>query len=273
MWGGTFIATRIVAQAMGSFTGASFRYIAALLFMIPLLWYKDRSAFRINKKQFFQLLILGSTGIFAYSFFFFNGLKLVEASHGALIVALNPVLVMLISAFFGKEKISGIKIIGVVLSLIGTAVVISRGELLSLFSIFSWGDAFMLGCPVAWSLYTYFAKDTLKTTTPLQASTWAIILGLGMIACFVPLETFPVKVEWNVWIAVFYLGICGSVLGFVWYYEGIQKIGPVKTAAFNNLIPVFAMMLSVMMLGETIHLYTIYGSLLVIGGVLLINKF
>ncbi len=273
MWGGTFIATRMASQVFGPFTGASYRYLVALLLMIPLMLMKDKHSFKLNRKQFFQLLILGSTGIFAYSFFFFNGMKRVEASHGSLIVALNPVLVMLISAFLGKERINGIRILGVLLSLIGTAIVIARGDIFSVFSMFTWGDAFMLGCPVSWAFYTYFAKDALKTTTPLQASTWAILLGLLMILIFVPFESHPPVVDWKVWLALVYLGVCGSVLGFVWYYEGIQKIGPVKTSAFNNLIPVFAMILSVLVLGETIHGYTLYGSGLVIGGVFLINRF
>jgi drug/metabolite transporter (DMT)-like permease len=235
--------------------------------------FKDSQAFKVTRKQFVQLALLGFTGIFAYSFFFFTGLRHVKASHGALIVALNPVLVMLISALIGKEKISGIKILGLLISLGGTAIVIARGDIMDLVTMFTWGDALMLGCPISWAFYTYFAKDALKFASPLQASTWAILTGMMFIVFFVPFEPFPLEVDWQVWLAIVYLGICGSVLGFVWYYEGIKAIGPVKTSAFNNLIPIFAMLLSVVFLGETIHGYMIYGSAMVIGGVFLINKF
>jgi drug/metabolite transporter (DMT)-like permease len=273
MWGGTFIATRMASQVFGTFTGASLRYFVALLFMVPLAFYKDHFFYRVNRKQFFQLMLLGSTGIFAYSYFFFNGLKVVQASHGALIVALNPVFVLLISSFFDNEKISKIRILGVLLSLTGTAIVISRGDLLSLFSVFTWGDVFMLGTPLSWSLYTYFAKDVLKTTTPLQTSTLATIFGFFMVLILAPFESYPSVIEPSIWIAIFYLGICGSVLGLVWYYEGVKTIGPIKTSAFNNLIPIFAMLLSVLILGETLHAYTFYGAGFVIGGVFLINRF
>jgi drug/metabolite transporter (DMT)-like permease len=273
MWGGTFIATKMASHVFGSFTGASFRYLVALLFMVPMMLFKDPKAFKVTRKQFIQLALLGFTGIFAYSFFFFTGLRHVKASHGALIVALNPVLVMLISALIGKERISGIKILGLLISLAGTAIVIARGDILDLFTMFTWGDALMLGCPISWAFYTYFAKDALKFASPLHASTWAILTGMMLIVFFVPFEPFPLYVDWTVWLAIVYLGICGSVLGFVWYYEGIKAIGPVKTSAFNNLIPIFAMLLSVVLLGETIHGYMIYGSAMVIGGVYLINKF
>jgi drug/metabolite transporter (DMT)-like permease len=273
MWGGTFIATKMVSHVFGSFTGASYRYLVALFFMVPILLVKDPKAFKVTKKQLFQLSLLGATGIFAYSFFFFTGLRMVKASHGALIVALNPVLVMLISSSIGKERISRIKIIGLILSITGTAIVIARGDLFDLFTMFTWGDAFMLGCPISWALYTYFAKDALKFATPLQASTWAIVIGLAMLLFFVPFETYPTKVDWTIWLAIVYLGICGSVLGFVWYYEGIKEIGPVKTSVFNNLIPIFAVMFSVVLLDETIHAYMWYGSALVISGVYIINKY
>ena len=273
MWAGTFIATKMASHVFGSFTGASFRYLVALLFMVPMMLFQNPEAFKVTRKQFIQLTLLGLTGIFAYSFFFFTGLRMVKASHGALIVAINPVLVMLISSLIGKERIAGVRILGLLVSLAGTAIVIARGDITDLFTMFTWGDALMLGCPISWAFYTYFAKDALKFATPLQASTWAILMGMVFILFFVPFEPFPVYVDWTVWLAIIYLGICGSVLGFVWYYEGIKAIGPVKTSAFNNLIPIFAMLLSVVLLGETIHGYMIYGSAMVISGVYLINKF
>jgi len=273
MWAGTFIATKMASHVFGSFTGASFRYLVALLFMVPMMLFQNPKAFKVTRKQFIQLTLLGLTGIFAYSFFFFTGLRMVKASHGALIVAINPVLVMLISSLIGKERIAGVRILGLLVSLAGTAIVIARGDITDLFTMFTWGDALMLGCPISWAFYTYFAKDALTFATPLQASTWAILMGMVFILFFVPFEPFPVYVDWTVWLAIIYLGICGSVLGFVWYYEGIKAIGPVKTSAFNNLIPIFAMLLSVVLLGETIHGYMIYGSAMVISGVYLINKF
>jgi drug/metabolite transporter (DMT)-like permease len=76
----------------------------------------------------------------------------------------------------------------------------------------------------------------------------------------------------KVWIALSYLGIIGTVLAFVWYYEGVVQLGVTRTAVFNNLVPVFALILSVIILREQVHLYTYIGAALVIGGVVIINR-
>lgn len=272
-WGGTFIATRIAAQTFEPFMGASLRYIIACVFLLPLAWKTNRDFLRVNKKQFFQLCLLGFSGIFAYNFFFFKGLKLVPASHGALLVALNPIMVMLFSAWKYGEKIKNIRIVGMLISLMGVVFVISRGQPLELFSSFQWGDAFMLGCPVTWAVYTIAGKDALKTTTPIQASAWASLSGCVMLLLFAGTESYPDYVPGKVWIALSYLGIIGTVLAFVWYYEGVSKLGVTRTAVFNNLVPVFALILSVFILKEQVHLYTYIGAALVIGGVVIINRF
>ncbi len=272
-WGGTFIATRIAAQTFEPFMGASLRYIIACIFLLPLAWKTNRDFLRVNRKQFFQLCLLGFSGIFAYNFFFFKGLKLVPASHGALLVALNPIMVMLFSAWKYGEKINKMRIIGMLIALMGVVFVISRGNPLELFSSFQWGDAFMLGCPVTWAVYTIAGKDALKTTTPIQASAWAALSGCIMLLLFAGTETYPDFVPGKVWIALSYLGIIGTVLAFVWYYEGVMKLGVTRTAVFNNLVPVFALILSVFILKEQVHLYTYIGAALVIGGVVIINRF
>jgi drug/metabolite transporter (DMT)-like permease len=272
-WGGTFIATRIAAQTFEPFTGASLRYLIACALLVPIAWGMHRGLFRVDRQQFLRLCLLGASGIFAYNYFFFRGLKLVPASHGALLVALNPVMVMLFSAWRYGERIGGIRILGMLLALSGVVLVISRGNPAELFSSFEWGDAFMLGCPVTWAVYTLVGKDVLRRTTPIEATAWASMTGCVMLLLFAATEPYPAVVPGKVWIALSYLGVIGTVLAFVWYYEGVVKIGVTRTAVFNNLVPVFALMLSVVLLKEDVPVYTYTGAAMVVGGVVLTNRF
>jgi drug/metabolite transporter (DMT)-like permease len=74
------------------------------------------------------------------------------------------------------------------------------------------------------------------------------------------------------WVSMFYLGFFGTVIGFVWYYEGIKKIGPIKASLFINFVPISAVVMAFFILDEPITLSLFIGTLLVCSGVYLTNK-
>jgi len=271
-WGGTFISTRIVAQNFGPFTGAGLRYSVALIFLIPLAFRQNRNFFKEGLKKIPLMAALGLTGIFGYNFFFFKGLKSIPASRGALLVSLNPLFVMLLSALVYKEKITKLKLLGVLVSLTGLVIVVSRGQIGSIFSSFQVGDLFILGCPVTWAIYTIIARPALQHTTPLQATTWASLTGLSFLLLFSLSEPAMPKITLEIGASLLYLGLIGTVVGFVWYYDGIQKIGATRTAIFTNLVPVFAILLSVLLLHEEVIWFTWLGGILVLSGVWITNS-
>jgi drug/metabolite transporter (DMT)-like permease len=271
-WGGTFISTRIVAQNFGPFTGAGLRYSVALIFLIPLAFRQNRNFFKEGLKKIPLMAALGLTGIFGYNFFFFKGLKSIPASRGALLVSLNPLFVMLLSALVYKEKITKLKLLGILVSLTGLVIVVSRGQIGSIFSSFQVGDLFMLGCPATWAVYTIIARPALQHTTPLQATTWASLTGLSFLLLFSLSEPAMPKITLEIGASLLYLGLIGTVVGFVWYYDGIQKIGATRTAIFTNLVPVFAILLSVLLLHEEVIWFTWLGGILVLSGVWITNS-
>jgi drug/metabolite transporter (DMT)-like permease len=272
-WGGTFIATRIATKTFEPFQGACLRFIIASALLLPLVWKRNNTFFKINFNQFLLLLALGLSGIFFYNYFFFKGLKMVEASHGALLVALNPSMVLIGTSIIYKEKITWLKTAGLVLSLLGVSLVISKGNIAGLFSSFELGDAFMLGCPFCWAIYTLLLKKvTDQGITRLVANAWASFAGCIMLGLFAIQEPIPVSIPFNAWIALAYLGIVGTVVSLLWYTEGIEKLGTTRTATFTNLVPVFALLLSVLILKEQVPWYTYFGGALVIAGIYLVHS-
>jgi len=270
-WAGGFIATRIAAQTFGPFTGAFLRYLIAGSFLLPLAWRATPGLWRMDRQQWLRLCLLGFSGVFAYNYFFFNGLKRMPASHGALVVALNPAIVMLFSAWRYGERIQRMRWIGMLLALSGVAFVIARGNLAQILESVEWGDAFMLGCPFTWAVYTLVGKQALGTSTPLVATTWASLTGMLFLLLFAVFEEQPASVPLEAWISLAYLGVIGTVLAFIWFYEGIQRIGASRTAIFNNLIPVFTLVLSVIILDEQVPAYTYAGAALVLTGITMVN--
>lgn len=270
-WAGGFIATRVAAQTFGPFTGAFLRYLLACALLVPMTLRNSPGLLRVDRRQLWRLCLLGFSGVFAYNYFFFNGLKLVPASHGALVVALNPAMVMLFSAWRYGEPVKGLRLVGMLLSMAGVAFVISRGHPSRLLEGFEWGDAFMLGCPVTWAVYTLAGREALRSSTPTEATTWASVTGAVMLLLFAAFEEQPAAVPTEAWVSLAYLGIIGTVLAFIWFYEGVRLLGASRAAIFNNLIPVFTLVLSVIILEEEVPAYTYAGAALVLTGVTMVN--
>ncbi len=270
-WSGTVIAMRIGGQTFGPFWGATLRYALASAAFLPLVFGKGKHPFQMTRRQWMHVFFLGLTGVFLYNYFVFRGLRTVQANHAALIMAMNPILVMLVSSRLHGDRITRRRLAGALISLTGVAVVISRGDPSKLLMGFEQGDVFIVLGTLSWMLYTIIGRNALQTLSPLQASFWASVIGLVMLSLMAIREPWPSHIPMSAVWSILYLGLIGTVLGFVWFYEGVQKLGATRASLFNNLIPVNTMILSVIILGEEVSGYVFIGAALVMTGVLLVN--
>lgn len=275
-WGGTFIAGRVVTQYSTPFPAAFLRFAIAAIFLILLTWKMEGCFPRVHKRQLLPLLLLGMTGVFAYNFFFFTGLQLIEAGRASVIVANNPIFIALLSAYFFHEKLTPLKILSILLSVTGAIVVITRGHPLDIFQGgIGTGELLIFGCVASWVAYSLIGKVVMKELSPLIAVTYSVLVGASLL--FIPaymqgltsqISTYPAAA----WTGLFFLGFFGTVLGFLWFYQGIQRIGPTKAGLFINFVPISAIILSFLVLGEPITLSLLVGLILVSTGVYLTNR-
>jgi drug/metabolite transporter (DMT)-like permease len=277
-WGGTFIAGHVIAVAMPPGLAATCRFIVAVLMMFALVWKTEGGIPRLTRQQFLLTAALGATGIFAYNAFFFQALAMMPAGRTALFVSLNPVMTALLLALLFGERLGARKWAGIAIAFAGAAIIIARGDLLGaardLSSALGKGELFMLGAVLSWATYTIIGRSAMKTLSPLVSTSYASLWGLLMLAALaVPeLPGFDwSRVTWPVFGALLYMGAFGTVIGFVWYYEGVKRIGASRAAIFTNLVPVFGVLLSALMLGEALTLSMVTGGLLAVAGVTLMN--
>lgn len=270
-WGGTFVSGRMLAASVPPFSAAFFRFLIAALCLYAIVAKREGSIPRLDRRHFFPVALLGLTGVFAYNAFFFSGLKLVSASRASIIIANNPILISLLSALFFNEKLSPTKIAGIFISVSGAIIAISRGNPLALFTGgIGRGDFFIFGCVVSWAAYSLLGKHVMRDLAPLSAV--AHSAAIGMLALLIPacLEGMPAAVptySWADWGNMAYLGWFGTVLGFVWYYEGIQAIGPSRASLFINFVPISAICLAHVILKEPLTLSLLIGGAMVVAGV------
>lgn len=275
-WGGTFIAGKKIAGHVDPQCAAFLRFAIASFFLVILTIRLEGRLPRIRPNQVIWIILSGLTGIFAYNLFFFTGLTFINANRASLIIATNPIFISLFAALLFKEPLTPGKITGLLLSVTGAVTVISNGRLLQLFhSGIGPGELAIMGCVLSWVSYSLLGKQLMKTLSPVAAVCYASLAGTVMLffpALFQGLfQAVPLYTAGNWW-ALFYLGFFGTVLGFFWYYQGIQEIGPMKAGIFINFVPVSAIVLSYLILDEPITPAILVGAALVFSGIYLTTR-
>lgn len=274
-WGGTFVAGRSLAQNVGPFSAAFFRFAIASLFLVFLTLRSEGKFSVLKKGQILPVLFLGLTGVFCYNLFFFKGLKLIEASRAAIIIANNPIFIALFSAVFFKEKLNSLKITGILISVSGAIIVISRGNLLEILQgNLGLGEFYMFLCVLSWVIFSLLGKTVMADLSPLSSITYSALTGTILLFAPALREGLADCIYYSAsdWWNIFYLGFFGTVLGFVWFYEGINQIGPTRAGLFINFVPISAILLAFLILGEPLTLSLLMGTLLVSSGVYLTNR-
>lgn len=276
IWGGTFVAGKIVVGSLTPLMGSFARYVVACVALVVAAFVLEGGLPRLSARQWAATFALGLLGVFAYNLFFMGALARLPASRAALIIALNPAITIAISAVALKERLSARRWLGVVVALAGVAIVVSKGNLANLASGgVGAGELLMFGAVTSWALYTILGRQVLGGLTPLAATNYAALWGtlmLGAVAAPAFGTLHPTQFDWRMVASLLYLGVFGTALAFVWYYMSVKKVGASTTSIFNNLVPVFGVAISVLLLGETLLPSMLVGGAVTIAGVLMVSR-
>jgi drug/metabolite transporter (DMT)-like permease len=272
-WGGTFISGRMLAGSVPPFSAAFFRFLFASVCLYALVVRREGKFPRLSRQQIIPVVLLGLTGVFAYNVFFFNGLKLISAGRASIIIANNPIVISVLAALLFKEALSAIKIIGILISVTGAITAISGGDPRVLFAGgIGIGDLFIFGCVLSWSAYSLLGKRVMRDLSPLTAVSHSAAVGVLLLlipACMEGMPSAAPAYSPADWGNLAYLGVFGTVLGFVWYYEGIRVIGPARASLFINFVPISAICLAHLILEEPLTPSLLAGAIMVVAGVTL----
>jgi drug/metabolite transporter (DMT)-like permease len=275
-WGVTFVAGKLAAQNVGPFSIGFLRFAIASTLLLALTRKMEGKLPVLKKSQIIPVILLGMIGIFAYNVMFYKGLKIIEASRAALIIATCPIFITIFSALFLKEKITPIKALGIAVSVCGATIVISKGDINYIFEgALGRGELYIFCCVLSWATYSLIGKSVMKNLSPLAAVSYSA--AVGAIALFVPacLERLIQNIAHlsaRDWLCISYLGVFGTVIGFVWYYQGVERLGPTKAGLFINFVPIFGILSARLILHEQITFSLAVGAALVISGVYLTNR-
>ena len=170
-----------------------------------------------------------------------------------------------------------IQIVGIILSVMGALTAITRGNLFAnLTGYIGMGELFIFGCVASWVAFSLIGKKITAELSPLVSIAYASSVGTLLLLWPAFSEGLLHKIgaySTMDWLNIIYLGILGTVFGFVWYYEGIKKIGPTRASIFINFVPISAIVIAFFILSESLTPSLFVGTLLVVTGVYLTNTF
>ena len=175
LWGGTFIAGRILAQSMPLMTAAFCRFFVAATLLVMVAVKMEGKLPRLNREQILLTAVLGFTGIFLYNVCFFGALARVPAGRTSLFVSLTPIVTAMLATLIFSERLGLRRWMGIVVALFGAIVVITRGDVIGGFTDIGQslgiGELMMLGAVLSWATYTLISRKALETLSPIIATT------------------------------------------------------------------------------------------------------
>ena len=270
-WGSAFIAGKVAIESFDPATISFLRFLGAALLLFPIMWMVEKDIPKITKRDWGLFALLGLTGIAIYNICFFLASKYAPVIKSSLFIGANPMLIMLLSGVFLKETISRRNVIGLLLAFSGAVIIITEGNIMVLLGFqFELIDFILLGALVSWALYSVMGRVVLQKFSSIVSTTYAVGFGTLFLLPFSlyekPWESMGSSTL-EAWLAIAHMSVFVTVIGFILYYYGIQKIGAAKASIFINVMPVSAVIMATVFLGERLTFETLVGAFFVVTGV------
>ena len=272
IWALNFTVIKASLDEIDLYSFNAIRFVLASAFMWIVVAQK-KAWFKIKKSDWKILIPLGLTGNLLYQWLFIVGIDLTLAANAAVMLGTIPIWVAIFSHLFSMEALNRMKIAGVILAFSGLFLIVFFGkDPISFGSQTFLGDLSILAAAIVWGLFTIFSKQFLTRYTPLQFSAFMTTIGaVSLILIAIPFAspTDWVSVSWMAWGGVFYSGLLAIGLAYIIWNRGIMEVGAVRTATYQNLVPVLGLAFGVILLGESLEWLQYLGSAIVIGGILI----
>jgi len=281
-WGSSFVVVKIaLKEGLTPIGIATLRFlIAGGLFVIAVLVERKRKEnyrLLIKKGDFPVLLFLALTGV---TFFFtaqYTGIQMAGASIAAILVCLlSPVLITIFSRVIFKEYLAKRQILGIGIAAVGTYIVVAGGTTnFSENPTFLLGSLILLSTPILWATYSLLGKKITDKYDPFLVATYVNVLGALCLIPFALIENSfhqIVKISFNGWLAILYLAITCSFLGYyIWLYV-MKKVGATVTSSFLFAEPLITVLFAIILVEEILSSSIILGGFLIFIGVYLVTK-
>jgi drug/metabolite transporter (DMT)-like permease len=275
-WGVNYLVARSAPGTIEPHLLALLRWgVAGLLFAIPTAAELLRHRAHV-RAEWPRYLLLGALGMWICGAWVYIGARTTSAINIALIYALSPVLIALVSACWLRERFSRAQALGVALALVGVVHVVLKGQWGTLAGVVLVpGDGWILGATLAWTLYSLLLRRWPSPLSPMARLAVISAAGVLVLLPFTVWEVVHGVAPVLRWQGLLLALVAALVPGFAAYlaYAVMQRtLGPARVAVVLYLGPIYAAGLAWLFLGESLHAFHAVGMALVLAGIYLVNR-
>ena len=276
-WSGNFIVGKAASLfEIPPFTLNFYRWLFAWLILAPFTLKEI-----LKKKQYILsniklILILGITSITIFNSIVYYSLNFTQVISGVLMISTIPVMIIFFCWVFKIEKTNFYQILGVIFSLFGVVVIITKADLGKLLDLnFNKGDLWMVVAMFSWAMYSALLRK--KKFELSHISFLQTIITAGLILLF-PAYLLEMSLGYNLNIHIpfiltlSYVVIFPGLASFFFWIKGISIIGSNRAGIFLHLMPIFSTLLAILIFKEKFMVYHFIGAVLIITGILLSSK-
>ena len=271
LWSTSFVGTKIAYESFAPLTLGACRFVIAFLALGGVLAI-TREFILPTPRDTGILAASGLLGITLYFSMENIGVSLTSASNAALIVASYPAITILLERIVYGIPVSRIKGLGVALAMIGVYLLSGAGRQGPENGQLA-GNLILAATGIVWALYNFATRAVINKYPAVTVSFFQTAIGT---AAFIPLACLESD-SWKIpdtegFLMLLYLGVFCSVAAFMLYNHGLKKLSAGTAVTLMNLVPVFGVLLSVLVLDENVRADQLIGGAIVIGGVFLSVK-
>ena len=274
-WAGNIVLAKGVVTMIPPVALAFWRWTIAFLILLPFAWPIVKKDWPRVLAGWKIMLLLSLSGITAFNTLLYMAMHTTTAINGALIQTTMPAVIIVISMILYGERVAWLQAAGVILCVVGAGVVVLQGSWRALIDMaLVQGDLLMIAAVVLYALYSALLvrRPDIHPLSVLVTTFGMGALGLLPLYFWEMAAAGTFALTPGVAASIAYVALFPSIVAYFCWNRGVAVIGANRTGLFINLIPVFAAILAIVFLGETLRFFHLIGMVLIVAGFVLFNR-
>ena len=274
--GSSVVVGKMLIMEFPVFLVSGLRFAIATIIIWPIILMREKKFPKIIKKDWITFLLMAFCGQFIFTVLMLIGLKYIQAMAAGMITSTTPAFMAVVSILILKEQFDLRKTSGIILATLGVLVIngafLPQGSEGNTYESSILGTLLICGAVMGEAFFLLLSKKITSTVSDL--CTTGILCALGLVM-FLPFSIYE-GLYFNFsdagisdWLYMFYFGAVYTVAGYIFWFRGVKKVSGSTASAFTAVIPMSAIIISVICLGESLTLLHAIGFIFIVASIFL----